>query len=107
MIYRLPALPALTWYFDSSSCMFISGKLCVIFSFCHYWLPPFKPSNEEIQSVANADFIAHSRKDIPYLLAEIDRINTIIHGEGFSDIESMIDKYKAVLYDSNEPEGGE
>ena len=29
------------------------------------------------QSRANADFIAHSRDDIPYLLSEVDRLNAL------------------------------
>ena len=31
------------------------------------------------QSRANADFIAHSRDDIPYLLSEVDRLNELLN----------------------------
>lgn len=41
-------------------------------------------------SVSNASFIAHSREDIPYLLAEVKRLRDLL-----ADRNVLLDKYEA------------
>lgn len=40
--------------------------------------PPFLDIVDHVYETADADFIAHAREDIPALMAEVERLRTII-----------------------------